>query len=161
MSKSYTPTQTFEAKALSVDLLDSPQDFYMHNRRYSASVIMQIIYGRRIPTWDCEEIRQIYSVIARFAYYRRPGAFLVDTFPQLANSRIWDWLSSWRQEGMQIQALDTAIYRAFWERMKKEIEAGSAPHSWGKGFVQSDYEKLGIDELGAIYAAYSPLFRMI
>lgn len=50
MSKSYTPTQTLEAKQLSVDLLDSPEDFYMHNRRYSASVIMQIIYGRRIPT---------------------------------------------------------------------------------------------------------------
>jgi hypothetical protein len=49
MSRSYTPTQMFEARQLSVDLLENPQDFYMHNRRYSASVIMQIIYGRRIP----------------------------------------------------------------------------------------------------------------
>lgn len=164
ISKSYTPTQTFEAKQLSVDLLDSPQDSYMHNRRYSASVIMQIIYGRRIPQCtcsavvakigDCEEIRQIYSVIARFAYYRRPGAFLVDMFPALAKSRLFDLLSTWRQEGAEIQALDAAIYRAFWERMKREIEEGTAPHSWGKLFVQSDYEKLGIDELGAIYAAY-------
>lgn len=48
-SLSYTPTQIFEAKQLSVDLLDKPEDFYMHNRRYSASVIMQVIYGRRIP----------------------------------------------------------------------------------------------------------------
>jgi len=69
MSRSYTSTQTFEAKQLSVDLLENPQDFYMHNRRYSASVIMQIIYGRRIPqctasryavnSGDYEEIRQI------------------------------------------------------------------------------------------------------
>jgi len=48
MSRSYSPIQTFEAKQLSVDLLDHPEDFYMHNRRYSASVIMNVVYGHRI-----------------------------------------------------------------------------------------------------------------
>jgi hypothetical protein len=67
---------------------------------------------------------------------------------------LYNLISSWRKEGNEIHQLDAAIYRAFWERMKKEVEEGTAPHSWGKGFVQSDYEKLGIDELGAIYAAY-------
>ena len=37
--------------------------------------------------------------------------------------------------------------------MEKEIREGIAPHSWGRGFVQSDYGKYGIDRLGAIYAA--------
>ena len=50
MSKSYSPIQTYEAKRLSMDLLDRPQDFYMHNRRYSASVIMTLVYGRPIPS---------------------------------------------------------------------------------------------------------------
>jgi cytochrome P450 len=49
MSRSYAPIQFYEAKQLSVDLLEKPRDFYMHHRRYAASVIMQIIYGRRIP----------------------------------------------------------------------------------------------------------------
>jgi hypothetical protein len=49
MSKSYSPVQHWEAKQLSVNLLDDPDNFYMHNRRYSASVIMQVTYGRRIP----------------------------------------------------------------------------------------------------------------
>ena len=65
MSKSYTPTQTFEAKQLSVDLLDSPEDFYMHNRRYSASVIMQIIYGRRIPTCKIMRDKKLIQGTAR------------------------------------------------------------------------------------------------
>lgn len=43
--------------------------------------------------------------------------------------------------------------------MEKEIREGTAPHSWGKGFVQSDYTKHGIDRLGAIYAAYYPFFH--
>jgi hypothetical protein len=50
MSKSYSPIQTYEAKRLSIDLLERPEDFYMHNRRYSASVIMNVVYGRPIPT---------------------------------------------------------------------------------------------------------------
>ena len=43
MSRSYAPIQVFEARQLSVDLLDRPGEFYMHHRRYAASVIMQII----------------------------------------------------------------------------------------------------------------------
>lgn len=49
MAQDYSVIQMFEAKQLSVDLLDKPQDFYMHNRRYAASVIMQVTYGWRIP----------------------------------------------------------------------------------------------------------------
>lgn len=49
MAKSYAPIQLYEAKQTSVNLLDTPEDFYMHNRRYSASTILNITYGRRIP----------------------------------------------------------------------------------------------------------------
>jgi len=49
MSKSYSPIQEFEAKQFTYDLLNSPEDFYMHNRRFSASVMMQVAYGHRIP----------------------------------------------------------------------------------------------------------------
>jgi len=38
--------------------------------------------------------------------------------------------------------------------MKKEVGQGTAPHSWGKEFVQSNYGKHGVDEAGAIYTAY-------
>ena len=70
-------------------------------------------------------------------------------------------ISSWRKEGKEMQEKDTEIYRNFWERLKREIKEGTAPHSWGKGFIQSDYQKLGIDELGAIYAAYLRLCSIV
>jgi hypothetical protein len=163
MSKSYSPIQTFEAKRLSIDLLERPEDFYMHNRRYSASVIMTVVYGRPIPSCipltndltsgDCEEIRQIYSILQRFASFRRPGAYLVDVIPELANLPFFDLFSSWKKIADDIFQKDSAIYAQFWNRMKKEIEAGTAPHSWGKEFVQSDYARHGVDEMGAIYTA--------
>jgi hypothetical protein len=41
--------------------------------------------------------------------------------------------------------------------MVKEIEAGTAPHSFGRDFVQSNYKAQGLDELDAAYIAYNPL----
>jgi hypothetical protein len=105
---------------------------------------------------DCDDIRKIYGVVARFSATRRPGTYLVDTFPELANFPMYDWFSSWRKDGAEIHRLDAEIYRDYWNQMKTEVENNTAAHSWGKGFVQSDYQKHGIDELGAIYAAYSP-----
>jgi hypothetical protein len=59
--------------------------------------------------------------------------------------------------GSDIQRKDEEVYGSFWKDMKKKIADGTAPHSWGKAFVQSNYEKHGIDELGAIYAAFGPI----
>ena len=169
MAKSYAPIQTFEAKQTSVNLLDDPENFYMHNRRYSSSTILNITYGRRIPqctrphlhiicsklnTGDCEEIRKIYSVLERFSDVRRPGAYLVDTFPELANFPLFDLISSWRRVGNEYHRKDYEIYKEFWDTMVKEIEKGKAQHSFGREFVQSDYKAMGIDDVQAAYIWY-------
>jgi len=70
----------------------------------------------------------------------------------------YDALSGWKKLGDDIHQKDAAVFAYFWNRMKREIEQRVAPHSWGKGFVQSDYAKHGIDEMGAIYTAYPPFF---
>lgn len=96
----------------------------------------------------------IFGILARFASFRRPGAFLIDVLPELENVPFYDTLSGWKKLGDEIHQKDAAVFTYFWNRMKKEIEEGTAPHSWGRGFVQSDYAKHGIDEMGAIYTAY-------
>jgi hypothetical protein len=97
----------------------------------------------------------IYAILTRFASFRRPGAYLIDVFPELEYLPLYNFLSGWKSVGDEIHRKDAATFKYFWDRMKREIEEGTAPHSWGKGFVQSDYGKHGIDELQAIYAAYS------
>jgi hypothetical protein len=78
---------------------------------------------------------------------------LIDVLPELEYFPLYDYLSSWKKIGDEIHRKDAEIFAYFWNRMKKEIAEGTAPHSWGKGFVQSDYAKHGIDELQALYAA--------
>jgi hypothetical protein len=112
-------------------------------------------FNSSLMTGDCEDIKKIYGVLARFTKFRRPGTWLVETFPSLANNVIFNMFSNWRSVGKEIQKQDQAVYQSFWNDLKKKIADGTAPHSWGKAFVQSNYEKHGMDELGAIYTAYS------
>ncbi len=54
VSNLYRPSQEFEAKQLLFDLLtdnENEEDFYMHIRRYSTSVVLTSTYGRRVPKW--------------------------------------------------------------------------------------------------------------
>lgn len=85
---------------------------------------------------------------------RRPGAYLVDTFPELANFPLYNLLSNWRKIGREYHREDYEIYKEFWDTMVKEIEEGKAHHSFGKEFVRSDYKALGIDEVQAVYIWY-------
>ncbi|RAO73303.1 uncharacterized protein BHQ10_009315 [Talaromyces amestolkiae] len=145
MAEDYSVIQKFEAKQLSVDLLDNPKDFYMHNRRYTASVIFQITYGWRIEKWNNEDVKKMHEVLARFIAVRRPGAFLVDNFPVLAKNPIFNLLSNWKSIGRQYHNLDNAIFMDFWNRMKKSVDDGTAPHSFAKTLLNS-YEKNGLTE---------------
>ena len=56
VSDLYRPSQEFESKQLLFDLLtenENQEDFYMHIRRYSTSVVLTSTYGRRVPKWVC------------------------------------------------------------------------------------------------------------
>ena len=102
---------------------------------------------------DCQEVRDIYGILARFATFRRPGGWLVDVVSGLESFTLYNLFSDWRQVADDIFQKDSAVYTSYFKRMKKEVENGTAPHSWGKEFVQSNYSKHGIDELGAAYCA--------
>ena len=59
---------------------------------------------------DCEEVRQVYAVLERFVTYRRPGSFLVDTFPLFASIRFFNMISNWQQIGAEIYKADSEIF---------------------------------------------------
>lgn len=54
MSNTFMPSQLFESKQLVFDLLTDNknlEDFYMHVRRYTTSVVLTSTYGRRVQSW--------------------------------------------------------------------------------------------------------------
>jgi hypothetical protein len=150
MATEYSPIQHYESKALSIDLLNSPSSFYMHNRRYSASVILSIVYGRRIPEWDCPEIHRIFAVLGRFVQCRKPGQWLVDVFPELAESRIFNAFSTWKKVGKEFHDADEETWMGFWNEMVRELARGEKKHCFGR-ILYEGYEKQGLNESQAAW----------
>jgi len=58
---------------------------------------------------DCQEVRDIYGILARFAIFRRPGGWLVDVVPGLESFPLFTMFSNWRQEADDIFQKDSAI----------------------------------------------------
>ncbi|KAJ4365626.1 hypothetical protein N0V83_008246 [Neocucurbitaria cava] len=149
-SVKYQPVQDYESKVLLKELMESPDDFLLINRRYSASVIMLVTYGYRIPSFDDPLIKRIYGVLDRFTDMTAPGAHAIDSFPSLASLPQW-MLGNWRSFGQNIFKEDSAVYLDLWNRLKRETDAGTARDCFTKTFYLNDPAKSGIDDLAAAY----------
>ena len=96
-------------------------------------------------------------MMAHFANVRRPGAYLVDTCPALAKFPFFDLFSKWRSIGKSYFDSDLSIWLRYWNQAVKEVEAGSAKHSFGKDFIQSEYHQQGWEPWQAAYIMGSVL----
>ncbi|KAI0349583.1 cytochrome P450 [Trametes cingulata] len=80
----YEYMQMQNARNFIIDLLDDPDEFIGHAKRYAASVIMAITYGKTTPTsYSDPEVKQINLGIYRLGQAVRPGAYWVDRYPFL------------------------------------------------------------------------------
>lgn len=149
-STGYRPVQDLESKQLLFDLLRTPERFYDHNRRYSASVIITVTYGHRIPDWDNALVKEVYKVVNNMQHYAAPGTWIVDTFPSLAVFPEF-LFGKWRSFGRKCFEHDAPIYLGLWNSLKKEIKEGKARDCFVKQFYESEPEKLGLDTLQCAY----------
>ncbi|KAF9891617.1 hypothetical protein FE257_003628 [Aspergillus nanangensis] len=147
---SYQPIQDFESKQLMTELLDTPDDFYQHNRRYSSSVIMYVAYGYRLPTWQHPLVHKIYSVLDNFTEMTAPGAHAVDSFPSLRYLPGW-MLGNWKSIAKNAFHHDSKVYMELWEDLKQRVDNGTAPDCFCKTFYLNDPKKADIDDLDAAY----------
>lgn len=152
ITTSYQPIQDLESKQLLYDMMHKPEEFYLHNRRYSSSVIITATYGHRIDSFDHPLAAKIYSVINNMQLYMEPGKWMVDSFPPLAKLPQWI-MGNWRDFGKKCFDHDHPIYLSLWENLKREVKEGKAKDCFCKRFLESDPEKQGLDNLQAAYQA--------
>jgi len=151
-STSYQPVQDYESKQLMTELLEDPDNFYLYNRRYSASVIIRVTYGFRIATFSDPLFHRIYSVLENFNSMTQPGAWLIETFPSL--KVLPEFLvGNWRSYGKKVFEHDSQVYLSLWRELQEKVKNGTAPPCFCQDFMTSDLDKQGIDELQAAYQA--------
>lgn len=148
----YQPVQDFESKQLMQDLLDTPNEFYNHNRRYTASVIMLVTYGYRLPSWNHPLMHKVYSILDGFNAMTAPGAYAVDSFPSLKYLP-QSWLGNWQDAGKRAHDHDSKIYLDLWRDLKEKADKGTAPPCYCRDFYLQDPVKWGIDEELSAYTA--------
>lgn len=146
----YQPVQDYESKQLLAEFLESPESFYQHNRRYSASVIMLVTYGYRLESWKHPLMKKIYTVLDNLTEMTAPGAHTVDSFPSLAALPEW-FLGNWRSHAQRVFDHDSKVYLDLWNSLKKEVDEGTAVDSFSKDFYLSNPGSQGIDDLLAAY----------
>ncbi|KAK7897228.1 hypothetical protein LTR67_005117 [Exophiala xenobiotica] len=158
MSATFKPSQELEAKQLINDiyadsLRNDQESFYMHCRRYSTSVIMTSTYGRRVPQWDCEDVREIYTLMNDFSEHAAPGAYLADLIPPMAKIPVS--LQWWRGRALKCYHRQLSIWWKYWTTLKQQIAEKTAPECFVKQYVATEYEKEGIDEEQSAFVAGS------
>ncbi|KAJ5559804.1 hypothetical protein N7513_002203 [Penicillium frequentans] len=153
-SNTFIPSQEFEAKQLLWDILmdnENQENFYMHIRRYTTSVVMTSTYGRRVPVWDCEDVREIFGLMKEFSEAANPGKHIAEMFPALADIPIF--MQWWRRAAQQSFARQAAIWMKYWTQLKEQMNMNQAPECFVKRFIETDHQKNGISELQAAFLA--------
>ncbi|KAH7350668.1 putative O-methylsterigmatocystin oxidoreductase [Rhexocercosporidium sp. MPI-PUGE-AT-0058] len=154
LSDLYRPSQEFEAKQLIFDLLTdnaNQEDFYMHVRRYTTSVALTSTYGRRVPKWESEDVKEVYAVMKEFSEGTAPGAFLADLIPPLAKIPVF--LQWWRTRALEYQHRQVRIWMKYWNDLMVKMDTESAPECFVKRFAETDYKKQDIGEVQGAFVA--------
>ncbi|KAJ7844866.1 cytochrome P450 [Mycena olivaceomarginata] len=103
----YEPIQHNESLHLLLDLIKTPENFYVHFQRFSASLIFTLTFGQQIDD-DDKALDEIIGLLITFVQDINPSAHLVDTFPIL--DRLPDFLSPWRAEARHKHQLELNLY---------------------------------------------------
>jgi hypothetical protein len=91
---SYERMQELESTKLLFDMLIRPEESNMNTKRYAASLVFTLSYGRRLGE-DDEDLKSVLRILDNFIADCYPGAHLVDTFPFL-DRILPSFLAPWR-----------------------------------------------------------------
>src|SRR5271170_667804 len=153
-AETFRPIQQYESQQLAVDWLDSPENYYHHNRRYAFSLIMQVVYGQRFPKWGSKEAEGIFSVNGNLSAVLNPGTYIVDTFPFLAKIPGFGTIfGNWRKVGERLFQEDAKVLCGYYQKMKEEMRRGVGYPCFARDLEESDPAGHDMDEVEAAFLA--------
>lgn len=148
VAKQYVPYQMLENRQMLHDLLDTPDDFLEHIRRYSNALTTTMVFGWRTPTYSDHKMQQLFDGFSEFAEINQTGtAALIDFFPPLR------WLPEWalpvRRKARALHCEEKRLYLDHWLKAKKQIQDGAISHCFCVGMAKAQ-EKEGFSDAQAV-----------
>ncbi|KAH7922012.1 cytochrome P450 [Leucogyrophana mollusca] len=154
-AETYESIQMENAQSVILDILDDPKNHQLHARRYAASVILRITYGKSTPTSaNDQEVVRINKVARIFLSVILPGAYLVERIPLLRYFPGYTKdLDQWHDEELR-------LFTEQVDRVKSEVATNAAGPSFVKTLLENgDTHQLSPDEMaylaGTLFGAGS------
>ncbi|KAK5252714.1 hypothetical protein LTR40_011218, partial [Exophiala xenobiotica] len=144
------PSSSLESHRYLLDILRDPDNFLDHVKRYTSSVIMYSIYGRRVLDLDESVLKAIYEETSHFSE-AMAQIHTVDQYPIL--ERLPKSLQWWRPKWEAYHQKEVELWMGLWNDLKKRLNAGVRTGCFAEKFQEEDYLAMGISETQAAYAA--------
>ncbi|KAF1350600.1 cytochrome P450 [Lizonia empirigonia] len=145
-SRTYVPYQDLENKAMLMGLLEKPELFVDHIRRYTNSLTTQMVFGFRTTSINDPKLKQLFHGFERFCEVTgSQTAALLDVFPILRN--LPDWAVPVRRYAKQLHEKESELYIGHWINVKKAIKNGTAKPCFCVDLVRAQDEEHFSDAL--------------
>ncbi|KAJ7202055.1 cytochrome P450 [Mycena pura] len=145
-SARHLPIQQAEATQLLHDILRRPQarersststlsnavpfqSYYTHIRRYSNSVIMSVLYGKRSPRYETRETTAFFTAQHQWERVLEPGATPpIDLIPILKHVPA-RW-AKWKRDCSKLRKLQRELYFGLVDETKERLDKGEENGSY-------------------------------
>ncbi|KAI0050340.1 cytochrome P450 [Auriscalpium vulgare] len=152
-SDTYREVQSLESKILMYQLLHVPTAYERHIKRFSASVVVSVTYGKRIDSIDEWIVQENQASMNYLMSVNIPGKYLVESWPwllKLPRSLQWFRREPERQRQRDIEFLEFLL-----NDVKARVADGTCPPCLGSD-TYATMDKIGLSELELAYALSTP-----
>ncbi|KAH8883132.1 cytochrome P450 [Thozetella sp. PMI_491] len=150
-AKSYAPYQDLESKQMLVGLLDEPENWISHIRRYTNSLTTQIIFGFRTTSIDDPKMKQLYDEFEVFsAVAGGQTAALLDVFPTLR--LLPKFLIPAYGHARRLFESQRELYASYWRDVKRKMKDGTIKPCFCVGLAKAQPVEGFSDDLAGFIA---------
>ncbi|KAF5548077.1 cytochrome P450 monooxygenase [Fusarium phyllophilum] len=145
------PLQEAESTQTMFQLLQDPQGYYDHIRRYTTAVILASVYGQRGSSFDHPNVQALYHAQNQFTSLLEQGACPpVDAFPILR--AVPEFLASWKMRAESVRQEQKSLYLRLVQETRDRLKRGKGGDCFLKKML-NDQEKNNMDDEHVAYLA--------
>ncbi|THH10559.1 hypothetical protein EW146_g8337 [Bondarzewia mesenterica] len=148
----YESIQEIESAKLVHDMLVRSEDSTRNCKRFSASLVFHLSYGKRLDD-DDQDLVAIGNVLENFVRDTYPGAHLVDSLPIL--DYLPGFCAPWRSEARRKHDVEMKLYQRLVLEVKEKMDNGDIGLECFAGRLWDQKTELGLDLEELSYVAGS------
>ncbi|EAU87749.2 cytochrome P450 [Coprinopsis cinerea okayama7 len=133
----FRPLQHKETLTAMEGLLNSPDSFVDHFRRFAASTILKITYGHEVHSADDRFVQLAERAATMTVQSGSPAATLVDFFPVMRHIPTWAPFSSFKRKALETRKAVEDMMEIPFQLVKQEMKSGVAIPSYTSSLLES------------------------